>query len=120
MTKKTCNICCSDKVEENFVSCPQCNFETCKKCLQTFLLSQNDIEPFCMNTECKKVFSSVFLYENLNNTFNNKHLREKNALIIIDREKSLLPQTQITLSIENELDELIKDTRRRRRSCGNK
>jgi hypothetical protein len=53
-----------------------------------------DSNPRCMNTNCKKVWSFEFLFENFPANFHNEKYRERRASILFGHEKSMLPATQ--------------------------
>lgn len=108
MLNKTCNICVEEKKECNFCSCNQCGFECCKECLKTFLMSQKDVNPFCMNTDCKKVFSTSVLLDIFSFKENND-LRQHSAEMIKNRELSLLPNTIKKLEMRKKIEKLEKD-----------
>ena len=108
MSIKTCNICIEEKEECKFCSCNQCGFECCKECLKTFLMSQKDVNPFCMNTECKKVFSTSVLLDIFSFKENND-LRHHSAMMIKNREMSLLPDTVNKMEKRKKIKKLEMD-----------
>ena len=57
----TCNICCDDynKSTRSKISCAYCDFEVCRTCCETYILSENI--PKCMKLECGKEWSRKFL-----------------------------------------------------------
>lgn len=94
----SCPICVEDYVERKNntkrrkVVCNFCNNECCRKCIETYLLnSQQDI-PHCMH--CRKEWSKDFLCQITPNTFYNVEYRNHQADVLMDKETSLLPQTQ--------------------------
>ena len=91
--KCLCDICASDVYKRRILKCPFCTFECCVNCVEAFLLGIDDIEPRCMSPDCKKIWSLEFTSKNLGNSFNKKYL-ERRALILFEREQSLLPGTQ--------------------------
>ena len=69
----TCAVCCDkfNKSNHKKVTCPFCHFESCKTCLQKYILSIFD-NPHCMN--CKQSWDQTFVILNLNrNWFNNEY-----------------------------------------------
>lgn len=94
-----CNICCSpfNKSTKSKITCPKCDFSSCKICFKKWILEVVS-NPRCMN--CKREYSYEHLTKTLPLTWLNGEFREKKAEIIIERERSLLPQSQ------KELDEI--------------
>ena len=90
----TCNICCDDynKSTRSKISCPYCDFEVCRTCCETYILSENI--PKCMKPECGKEWSRKFLRENFTNVFLTSKYKEHLEDILFDQEKALLPATQ--------------------------
>lgn len=90
----TCNIC-----EEKFnkssrapVCCLYCDFTSCVKCSETYILDQSI--PKCMNVDCKKEWSRKFLQQNFSKTFLMKKYTRHVEDILFDQERALLPATQ--------------------------
>ena len=67
-----------------------CGFSVCKQCVQTYIVSTNK-SPHCM--ECKKEWDRRFISDNLNKTFLKGDLRTHENSIVIEVEKSKLPET---------------------------
>jgi len=98
ISRVTCNICAKDKKSFLIVSCPKCGFESCKMCIQKFLLGLNDVIPRCMS--CKFNWSYDFISSITPPEFHNKEYREHRAKIVMERERALLPATQPVVVIE--------------------
>jgi hypothetical protein len=94
LTKVDCDICCDEKFERHMIECPFCSFSSCKNCVETFLMRIIDDKPRCMSTKCKKVWGFGFLAENFSTKFHNKQYRERRVMLLLEKEKSLLPATQ--------------------------
>jgi hypothetical protein len=105
--KEDCNICAETMAKSKFVACPYCSFECCKKCVETFLLSLDDDNPRCMNTTCKKVWSLTFVANNFTQSFYKKTYRDRRTTILLDREKSMLPEAQGIIEIENKVKVIL-------------
>jgi hypothetical protein len=90
----TCNICCDDynKSTRSQVCCPYCEFDVCRTCCETYILSESI--PKCMKPECAKEWSRKFLRENFTNTFLTSRYKEHLEDVLFDQEKALLPATQ--------------------------
>lgn len=93
--KKTCNICCSDK--SSFITCLYCSYDSCHECTQTYIL--DNIVPKCMS--CSKQWSYEFIQNNFTSTFVNGKYKKHRENILLNKEKSLLPETQIVLAKKN-------------------
>jgi hypothetical protein len=121
----SCNICCDDynKSTRSKVCCPYCDFEVCRACCETYILSE--IIPKCMKPECAKEWSRKFLRENFTNTFLTSKYKEHLENILFDQEKSLMPATQPIVEEKirkrnikkqmMEIESLIEDLRKQQR-----
>jgi len=91
----TCNICCEklNKLSRCPVECMYCQFLACRECCQTYILSESI--PKCMNTDCGKEWTRKFLRDSFTATFINGPMKEWRERNLYDREKALLPATQI-------------------------
>jgi len=90
----SCNIC-----TENFtkkirvpIVCGFCDFEACRKCCETFILTQPETK--CMNPTCNKVWTRSFLNKNFSQTFVSNTLQEHSNRIRYEKELALMPATQ--------------------------
>lgn len=90
----TCNICCDNynKSTRSKVCCPYCEFDVCRTCCETYILSEN--LPKCMKPECAKEWTRKFLRENFTNVFLTSKYKEHLEDVLFDQEKALLPATQ--------------------------
>ena len=89
-----CTICAETISKRKIIKCPFCDFESCVDCVITFLMGIQDVQPRCMNNDCKKVWSGEFLATNTPYNFHNNTYRDRRADILQEREKSMLPGTQ--------------------------
>ncbi len=53
----TCQICAEtfNKSSRLPLECPYCQFESCRTCCETYILSESDVK--CMNPECGKIWT---------------------------------------------------------------
>lgn len=101
-----CNICTENITKFRYeIDCLFCNFTACCDCVKRYILESSE-DPCCMN--CKKVWNRKFLSENFNKTFINKKLKTKREEILFDKEKALLPATQIFVEAEIRKEEINK------------
>ena len=91
----TCPICCdpftySVRAE---ITCPreECKFTCCKSCMKTYFTTSIN-NPHCMN--CKYEFEDMFIIENINYTFFKSELKKKQMELLLQIEKSRIPQSQ--------------------------
>ena len=88
-----CSVCCENfnKTRHKKVSCLFCDYDSCKECCQTYLLS-TDRDPHCMNchTRWDRRFVDGFCTKRFRNV-EYKHHREN---VLLERQKLLMPDTQ--------------------------
>jgi hypothetical protein len=86
---------CVDTVT-SLVDCVFCQALACRNCIQRYLLESPSVH--CMY--CRKVWNREFLFaKNFSKTFINVNLKKHREDVLMDREKSLLPETQAQLEI---------------------
>lgn len=96
-----CNICCEAINGRNkSVTCGFCEFSACSRCTERYLLETHD-DAHCMS--CRKEWDQGVLCGLMTQTFLTKDYRARRKEVLLDREKSLLPQTQP--DVERELAE---------------
>lgn len=122
----SCNICCDDynKSTRSKVCCPYCDFDVCRTCCETYILSESS--PKCMKPDCGKEWSRKFLRESLTNTFLTSKYKEHLENILFDQEKALMPATQHIVEEKirkrnvkkqmMEIESLIEDLRKQQRA----
>jgi hypothetical protein len=105
--KEICSICCETINISNRkdIKCLYCNYVACRECVTQFLLV-NINEPNCMN--CKKVWNREFLCNNFTKSFINNDYRDYRQQLLLDKEKALLPATQIIVEAINNKEKLQK------------
>jgi len=93
MYMSTCVSCTEDFNKTNHlkVTCPFCDFDACKSCLQTYILSTSK-DPHCMN--CRHEFNREFVDSFCTKTFRNKTYKVRRENILFEREQARLPETQ--------------------------
>jgi hypothetical protein len=89
----TCSVCCAtyNKSNHKKVSCPSCDYESCRTCIQTYLLSSVE-DPHCM--ECKINFSREYVDSFCTKKFRNVDYRNHRENVLYDREMARMPETQ--------------------------
>ena len=121
----SCNICCDNynKSTRSKVCCPYCEFDVCRTCCETYILSENI--PKCMKPDCAKEWTRKFLRENFTNVFLTSKYKDHLENILFDQEKALLPATQPLVEQKiakqklkkelRDIDSLIDDLYRQKR-----
>lgn len=96
---KSCPICCNNftDVLRKPIECNICNFNTCSKCIKTYLLSSIK-NPHCM--KCFNGWTREFIDNSLSKAFRTNELKKHREDILVDREKSMLPSTMPLVEIE--------------------
>jgi hypothetical protein len=110
MTTNSDNTCiiCAEKFTSSVrakTNCPYCDFISCRKCCETFLLSENI--PRCMNNDCRKEWTRQHLVNIFTKVFVNKTLRDHREEVLFERELGLLPATQIVIERMNEQEKIL-------------
>lgn len=87
-----CAICCKPFTQElrKPLSCKFCKYVACSSCVKQYLLTIVT-DPKCMN--CNIEWDQEFIDSILSKHFRNKQLKEYREIILLQREKSLLPET---------------------------
>lgn len=85
-----CSVCVSEK-RYGIVSCPYCAYVVCETCIFKYLTTFRCTEPNCMN--CKKTWTPKFFYQQMSNRYIEDY-RNYQIKILMDREKSMLVETQ--------------------------
>jgi len=100
----SCNICVEkyNKSTHLEIKCNYCDFSNCRTCFQKYLL--DTVDPYCMN--CKKIFTKEFISENCTQVFIGKEYKKHRENVLLDREKSLMPATQVYVILEKQKDKL--------------
>jgi hypothetical protein len=109
LSSSICNICVEkfNKSKNIPISCMYCQFESCRKCCETYIL---DIPlPKCMNTSCGKEWTRKFISENFTKVFNNKTLKSHREQILFEKEKSLLPATQLIIEEQIRKEKILEE-----------
>jgi len=105
----SCPICCEDynQSQRKEIKCGYCDFDVCRKCCETYLLSE--AAPRCMKPECGKEWSRQFLVANFTPAFVKKRYKEHRENILLQREMSLMPETQERMEKEKHQSEIRKE-----------
>lgn len=105
-----CSICLEDfnKMKHLKATCPFCDFDSCKTCAQTYLLSTSQ-DPHCMN--CKHEWNREFIDSFCTKKFRNVDYKIHRENVLLEREKARMPETQPHVMKTYELDSLRESYR---------
>ncbi len=102
-----CSICCEkfNRSSHFKVECKGCNTEdaACRTCCQTFILNGTQ-DPMCMF--CKNPWDRDFMNNNLTKKFVDKDLKLFSENVFVERQISLLPDTQKDAIKEKQIRDL--------------
>jgi hypothetical protein len=104
LSMSTCNVCIEkiNQTTRKLVKC-NCDYVCCKSCAKQFLLSINE-DAHCMN--CKVGWDRRFLLENFDNKFINGEYKIHSENLLLEKEMSLMPDTQAHIEKQTILKEL--------------
>ena len=88
-----CSVCCDkfNKTTRKKVTCPFCDYESCKTCTQTYLLSSTE-NAHCMN--CKHELNRSFIDSFCTKRFRNVEYKKHRENVLFDIELAKMPETQ--------------------------
>jgi hypothetical protein len=94
-----CGICCNkfNKVTRKPVECNYCHNDQCTECIKTYMMGTME-DPSCMH--CKHPWTLDFVETYLPKTWLRKDLQNHREIILFEREKAQLPETQQFLEQE--------------------
>jgi hypothetical protein len=92
MSANTCDICCEDfnKSNRHKIDCASCDINSCRKCVQTYLLTIKD-QPHCMN--CNNHWDLDVLIKSTTKSFVNGKYKQHKQDYLFEHEQSRLPDT---------------------------
>jgi hypothetical protein len=107
-TSSTCSICCDafNKSIRASIVCPACKLNACRKCIRTYLLGSSEL-PHCMG--CKNQWGRDFLIRATLKSFVNKEYHQHRANLLLEQEKSRIPETMPAVENYLKIDEEKKE-----------
>ena len=99
-----CQVCCEpfNKMTRFPVQCiNQCDLKVCRKCVDTYIVSNSPQEPSCMT--CKHVWTEDFLDTQMTKSFMTKKLKPLLAQRLFEVEQMRFPETQENLVRKREI-----------------
>lgn len=114
MTAVSCGICCEslNKSTRRPVVCNFCNAPACAACVQRYLLSVDD--PECMS--CKRPWTNDMVEACLTKVFVAGQLKKHRENVLLNRERSLLPATQLEIQRMRRIEEMREHIRQLERA----
>jgi hypothetical protein len=108
METNECMICIEEfnRAQRKKITCPQCVSSFCSTCVETYILNSIN-DPDCMN--CHKIWDNEFIMDNMTKVFVNTKLKSHRENILFEKEKSLLPSSQIHYEVAKKTKELQKE-----------
>lgn len=103
----TCPVCFSEYNTRTRkpVKCAYCDYTMCVDCLKSYLLTVAD-DPKCMS--CARGFTDDHLESMTNKTFIKNEFRKAAIKVLMDRERSLLPDTLEKFEVTIQLQKIHK------------
>ena len=102
----TCGVCIEKynaTISRKKVSCGYCKYHSCVGCTQKYLLTQI-VDAHCMS--CRTGWNREFLDMNMTKSFRTGPWRENKKILILNREKALLPTMQRYAAAKKRMEEL--------------
>jgi len=102
-----CQVCCEkyNKSTRKDLKCQYCDYHSCRGCTEKYLL--DSIDPCCMS--CKKIWSTEFIESQFTKVFINTTFKTHREGLLLNQQKSMLPQTQNNVIAEKNVRSLKKD-----------
>lgn len=93
----SCPVCFEEynRSTRTKTTCPYCQTSVCRGCLQTYLLSENNVHVTCLNRDCGREWTRDFLDDQFTRTFRLGTYKEHRERVLLDRERARLPESQL-------------------------
>ena len=102
-----CQVCCEPFNKSNHarVKCPFCEFDVCTSCAERYICETTQ-DAHCMS--CRNGWTRETLVDNFTQKFVSQTYKARRENLLCEREKSLMPATQVYVEIEKEIRSLSK------------
>lgn len=106
-----CPICIENTSEKRTISCPSCNRGACFNCIEGHIKNIKSDDIKCLF--CQNVWTPIFLQKTfpLYMIFGNGVVRKHTEKNIFEREKALLPETQMVVAEQKHRRALMEERR---------
>lgn len=103
---QTCSICADtlNKSTRQNIPCCYCDFSACRSCWKQYFL--NETVTKCMSPTCAKEWTRKYVAEKMTKIFVGTELKTHREEVLFDKERALLPATQIFVEREIALEAL--------------
>jgi len=103
-----CEVCDEvfNRSNHSQVNCPFCEYKSCTDCSERYLLDTSQ-DAHCMS--CRKGWSREILSNNFTQKFVSKKYKERRENLLFEREKSMMPETQVYVELEKQVRQLGKE-----------
>lgn len=104
---ESCPICCElyTSNTRKKITCNFCSYKCCISCYKKYCTSTLN-DPHCMS--CKKKWSREFLYSFFPKIFINNDYKKHQENLLLEREKSMMPSTQIYIEYKKKAEYYLK------------
>lgn len=102
--REECPVCVETRGDEDFVDCPQCPYRACRACVRAYLL-QSHLDAHCMG--CRHAWPRRVLADHFPRSFVTGDWKKHRADVLMEREKSLFPET-LPLIEEDRRREIVR------------
>lgn len=102
-------VICTEKYNKSKhckTECDYCNFQACNACWQTYFLNENI--PKCMNKACEKEWTAHQMRRKFTQVFMNTKYKKHSEDVLYEKEKSLMPATQIIIENQIQIEKRIQ------------
>ena len=89
------------------VKCPYCDFETCRTCVETYVLGDTTIK--CMSPQCNRQWTRQHIHSIFTATFIRGRLKSHREQLLFDNERALLPSTQPLVERDIRIDAITQE-----------
>lgn len=101
-----CNVCVETKNEKYIIECPKCQYKSCRKCTETYLLGSH-FDAHCMN--CRNLWDRRFLSVSFTKQFLTRTYKVHRANVLFEREKSLFPVTMENILEDQRRENILRE-----------
>jgi hypothetical protein len=102
-----CNICINEVSNNNIFTCLACKFSNCIDCHKKYLIT-NTQYPHCINPDCRSAIPYDIFLQKFNRKWIFGEYKIHRSNILLNREKSYLPEMLKEIAIQKEIEDKKK------------
>lgn len=102
-----CQICIEEFSSEKLFTCLACKYQNCIECHKKYLLSTSQY-PHCINPDCRAAIPYDIFLQKFNKKWIFNEYKAHRSNILLNREKSMLPEMVQQIAHEKEVEEKRK------------